>query len=211
MSSLDRTTSTWETGPISVGGTEVPREYRFSVDQFFRLSEERFFPAEARLELLEGTVVMMSPERGPHFQGVMRCQKRLLQVLVDPWELAVDRTLQLATSALSPDLMVLRGPTERYAGLPTAENVALVVEVADSSRRYDQQRKLPVYAAAGIAEYWIVNLVDSRLAVYRRPTAASAEAAARYESVEEFGPDRSVEVVLDGVSLGPIVVGDLLP
>jgi Uma2 family endonuclease len=188
-----------------------PTEYRFSVDEFFRLFTEGFFPPDARLELLEGTVVMMSPEKGGHFKCVMLCQDRFFKMLPDEWLLAVDRTLRLANSVLEPDFMILRGPIDAYESVPQPKDVVLIVEVADSSHRYDQKKKLSVYAAAGIPEYWIVNLVERKLEVHRRPVAAVGEQTARYESIDVLGPDASVDVVLDGTKVGTIAVRDVLP
>jgi Uma2 family endonuclease len=200
-----------DTLSFSLGGELPPTEYRFSVDEFFRLCSEGFFPPDARLELLEGKVVMMSPEKGPHFQGVMRCQAQFLRVISEPWVLALDRTLQLSASALQPDIMFLRGPIEDYPSLPTPANVGLLVEVADSSRGYDQTLKASVYAAAGIPEYWIVNLPDRRLEVHRSPKPAIGDLSAAFATVEALEPGRTIDIVLDGTKLGTVAVGDLLP
>ncbi len=189
----------------------LPLVRRFSIEEYHRMSEAGILGAEERLELLEGIIFVMSPRGLPHGQGVVKSTKALERVLPSGWQAVSQQSIASVGSEPVADVFVLRGDYLTYSSLPTGADVGLIVEVADSSLIRDRTIKRRLYAAAGIPEYWIINLVDRRLEVYRRPTAASAEAAARYDSVEEFGPDRSVDVVLDGATLGTIAVGDLLP
>jgi Uma2 family endonuclease len=212
MSSLDNSSTPVQPGAFSVGGSSPPTEYRFSVDEFRRLHAEGFFPADARLELLEGTVVMMSPEGDSHFKAVMRCQRNILPLIFGaPWETAMDRSLQLPASLLEPDLMLLRGVVDDYPGLPVPANLGLVIEVADSSRYYDRLKKIPVYASVGIPECWIVNIPERKLEVYRRPLPATGDESSKYQSIEMLVPEQSIDLVLDGTKFGSIVVRQLLP
>jgi Uma2 family endonuclease len=87
---------------------------------------------------------------------------------------------------------------------PGPAYVALIVEVAVSSLAEDRIQA-DLYAAAGIAVYWIVNMVDSQIEVYSGPTSTG------YSSRVDFLPGQSVWVVIDGVQVGTIAVDDVLP
>ena len=189
----------------------APAIRRFSTDEYHRLGELGILGADERVELLEGIVTMMSPIGVAHLKAVTAAHERLQQLAPGVWQAVCQQPIRLQRSEPVPDIALIRGNVRDYSDLPDASNVGLVVEVAEATIRQDRGVKSGIYAAAGIPEYWIVNLVDRRLEVYRRPTAASAEAAARYESVEEFEPNRSIDVVLDGATFGPIAVKDVLP
>jgi Uma2 family endonuclease len=98
-----------------------------------------------------------------------------------------------------PDLVVLRPRADDYTtSHPTAADVLLLIEIADSSLAHDRVRKGAVYAQAGIADYWILNLVDATLMVYRRPvdgTYRSEQVLGREDSVQPLAfPDVTIAV-----------------
>jgi Uma2 family endonuclease len=106
-----------------------------------------------------------------------------------------------------PDLLIARGDDAVYLKRhPEPHEIALIVEVSDTTYRYDQGEKYRVFAENGIPAYWIINLVDRRVEVYSRPVKAG-----RYRSHKDFGPGQQVPVVIDGQQLGRIAVDDILP
>ena len=107
-----------------------------------------------------------------------------------------------------PDVAVVPGSFRDYAGGHPSQPV-LVVEVSDSSLALDREHKGSLYARAGIADYWIVNLVDGALEVYRAPSPDPAASFGwRYRSGETLGPEASISpLVLPSVR---IRVSDLL-
>ena len=112
-------------------------------------------------------------------------------------------------SAPEPDIAVVRGSRADYRHAHPARP-ALIIEVAESSLRFDRVEKGSLYARAGIADYWIVNLVDRVVEVYRDPGAdLAAPYRWRYMSVERFTPPSSVAPI--GVPAAPIPVAALLP
>ena len=112
-------------------------------------------------------------------------------------------------SAPEPDIAVVRGSLADYRHAHPARP-ALIVEVAEASLRFDRIEKGSLYARAGIVDYWIVNLVDRVLEVYREPGAdVTAPYGWRYMSVERFTPPSAVAPV--GVPTAPIPVAALLP
>lgn len=156
---------------------------------------------DARVELLHGRIVSMSPIRGPHRYSVARLARILMESL--PAELArIDVQSSFAApdeSEPEPDVLVL--PPGDYLDAPPRE-AWLVVEVADSSLARDRA-KARLYGAAGVPEYWIVNLVDWVVEVHRGPRADG------YGSVSQHGRGD----VLRLVSFGDVEVRvvDVLP
>jgi Uma2 family endonuclease len=183
----------------------------FTVDEYHRLGEAGIFGGDERLELLEGIITMMAPVGLLHGQGVFKVLKLLERTLPAGWQAVSQQSITLPDSEPVPDVIVLRGDLLQYSKLPQPHDLGLLVEVADSSLRQDRLAKVRIYAAAGIAEYWIVNLVDRKVEIRRLPRAASDEQPARYESVEVLGPEAAVNAVLDGTQVGTIHVRDILP
>ena len=106
-----------------------------------------------------------------------------------------------------PDIAIVRGSDADYRRrIPTADDVALLVEVSDSTLSQDRGKKRTAYAKAGIPVYWIVNLVDRQVEVYTRPVKEG-----RYRSRKDYKPGQQVPVVIDGQPLPPIAVDDILP
>ena len=105
-----------------------------------------------------------------------------------------------------PDLAVVRGVGEDYLDRDvTAADVALVVEIAESSLSIDRTDMVRVYSSSGIPAYWIVNLVDLQLEVYTDPSPGG------YQSSQVLRPGQDVVVVIDGAEAGHIAVADMLP
>ena len=104
-----------------------------------------------------------------------------------------------------PDLLIVRGkPGDYRIGYPGPDDVALIVEVSDSSLRIDRGDKLRAYARSGIVHYWIVNLVDRRIEAYSDPGPDGYGASTIHDRSSE------VAVVIDGVEAGRIAVGAVL-
>jgi Uma2 family endonuclease len=109
-----------------------------------------------------------------------------------------------------PDVAVVRGTIRDYLnGRAKAEDLSLVVEVADSSAGFDTYAKLSAYAGAAIPVYWIVYLKAARIIVFGDPSGPAESPS--YRSRIEFGPGEDVPVVIDGAEIARIKVNDLLP
>jgi Uma2 family endonuclease len=109
-----------------------------------------------------------------------------------------------------PDLAMVRGPAGRYVEHhPGPEDVALVVEVAESSLAHDREAKGRIYARARIDEYWLLNLVEGRLEVHTEPSSRGAEAV--YGRRLTLGTEDRVPLVLEGREVAAIAVRDLFP
>jgi len=162
------------------------------------------------VELLEGWIVPKMPRNPPH-DGTVAVGRRLLagRVPVD-WHVRVQSAITLSDSEPEPDLVAARGVEEDYFSRhPAPTDIALVVEVADSSLTRDRIDKGRAYARAGIVIYWIVNLVDFQVEVYTDPT--GPDAAPRYRQQQNFDRNANVPLVIDGVVVAQVPVSELLP
>jgi Uma2 family endonuclease len=145
---------------------EKPRLYRFRVDAYHRMIEADIFPPDARIELIEGELIEMPPMRGPHQVGLQYLMS-VFGSLATQGRLQVQMPILLSDeSEPEPDLAVLAPGTP--FGLPDADQVVLVIEVAYRTRRFDLERKAPMYQNAGLLETWVVDIREKRLVVFPR-------------------------------------------
>ncbi|HEY1011200.1 MAG TPA: Uma2 family endonuclease [Herpetosiphonaceae bacterium] len=135
---------------------------------YLAAAEAGFFRGK-RVELIEGEIIDISPMTSRHAAIVFLVQKALERVFGDGYYVTCQTPLDLgAASEPEPDLAVCEGSVMDYLDhKPT--HALLVVEVAESSLRYDRTRKASLYARAGIPEYWIVNVRERTIEVYRNP------------------------------------------
>ncbi len=186
-----------------------PRPFRFTRDQYYSAAELGFFN-ERRVQLIEGEIIEMSPQGSPHAKTIEFVDDALRAAFGSGYRFRVQSPLSLGLdSEPEPDVSVVRG-SAREAPDGHPETAVLVVEIADSSLILDTGRKAALYARAGISEYWIVNLVDARLDVYRNPTVdARFEFGAVYAEIRGFSADASVTPL--AAPAASIRVSDLLP
>lgn len=159
------------TAIVQLGATEVPMR-RFTLDEYHKLIEIGFFDAGERLELIDGILVPMSPMTPTHRSTQHRAMQFLTNLVGDRAIVFNQSPISLYHSATEPepDLTVVKPPLEQYdARHPYPEDILFVVEVSLSSLEDDQTTKLVRYAAAGIEEYWIVNLREQQLEIYQNP------------------------------------------
>jgi Uma2 family endonuclease len=182
--------------------------YRFTVKQY-QEAEERGLFGSARVELLDGYVVRKGPTGPPHAVSVGRVRRQLEPRLPVGWCVRMQMDVSLSESQPMPDAAVVVGAEDDYATRhPAPAEVALIVEVADSSLQEDRTIKLPIYAADRVLVYWIVNIPERRLEVHTRPVAGKNP---RYRDVQLLAETDSVTVAVGAAVVGPILVADLLP
>ena len=146
----------------------LPR--RFTVDEYHKLAEVGLLDEEDRVELLEGEIVIREAEGYRHIKALRQMNKTFISKSRDRYEVGTHGPVVISEySEPQPDLLLLDNEVDEYEGLPEARHTYLVVEVADSTLRYDRGRKLKAYARAEMAEFWIVNLKDNTIEVYREP------------------------------------------
>jgi Uma2 family endonuclease len=143
----------------------------FTVDEYQRMGETGIIHEDERVELIDGEILEMSPIGGPHIWCINKATMVLVVRLQGRAFVSIQNPVRLNDmSEPEPDVVVLRIPADpRAAEVPTAADVLLLIEVADSSLDYDRGEKLPRYALAGIPEVWIADLSHERFEVYRDP------------------------------------------
>ena len=177
--------------------------------EYQRLVDVGAFDREP-LELIGGQLMVAEPKGSEHAAAVDMGYVALLSAIPPGWTVRGQNPLALDDeSAPEPDLAVVRGsPADLRHAHPTRP--ALVIEVAESSLKFDRLTKGSLYARADIADYWIVNLVDRVVEVYRDPGRdLTAPFGWRYTSVDRYHPGDSVTPL--GVPAAPVAIAALLP
>ena len=135
------------------------------------MAETGLLRPDARVELLNGEIIDMSPIGSFHGGLVNRLIRKFGKLANGRWMISAQNPLRLDDhSEPEPDFMLLKLSPDDYTGRhPQPDDVFLLIEVSDASLEYDREEKLPAYGRAGIVEVWIVNLRDATLEVYREP------------------------------------------
>jgi Uma2 family endonuclease len=169
----------------------IPRRFKFTRDAYYQMAALGLFWGK-RVELIEGEVIEMSPLSPRHVASTDRLYRLLREVVPDGYWVRLQAPLSLGESEPEPDVSIVLGsPDDHEEAHPTT--AALVVEVSDTLLPYDRTFKQSLYAKAGIPEYWIVNLKDSQVEVYREPAAvANAPFGYAYRAMQAFTRDESV-------------------
>ena len=143
----------------------------FTVEEYYRMAETGILIPQDWVELIDGEIVEMSPIGGRHLGCVNRINHTFIKAFANRAVVSVQNPLQLNNyTEPEPDIVLLKPRADFYAGKkPIAEDAFLVVEVSDTTFRYDKNIKLPRYAAAGVPEVWIEHLDEEQLLVYRDP------------------------------------------
>ena len=187
-----------------------PRTRRWTRVEYERLAELGVFQPGERLELLDGLLVVREPQGSRHAAAIRRVLAALRRALGNAWQ--IDSQLPIALdddSEPEPDVAVVPRDPGAYRNAHPSHAV-LIVEIAESSYRTDREHKASLYARAGIADYWIVDLVHNTLEVHREPEASPAAPYGwRYRSIATLRPPASVAPVVAPGSSVP--VADLLP
>jgi Uma2 family endonuclease len=197
-------------GHRSADVTQTPLTLRrWQRAEYERLVSLGVFRGEP-IELIGGQLVVAEPQGAYHASAITRVDYTLRAVLPPGWIVRLQAPVSLDDeSEPEPDLAVVRGHPGDYQDAHPARP-ALAVEVADSSLEFDRERKGSLYARAGIEDYWIVNLIDHVLEVYRDPEPdAAAVHGWRYRSVARLTPPATIVPLAFTASL--LAVADLLP
>lgn len=192
-----------------VGEATLPQVRRFSVAEYHRMLDTGVLDEGETVELLEGWVLQKMP-KGPLHEAVIDRMREVMSRFVPPaWRIRVQSAITTSDSEPEPDLAIAIGPAERYLSRhPGPGDLALVVEVADSSLAFDREEKGRVYARAGIWEYWVVNLKEMVIEAYRDPSGQSAEPAYQSKSIYRAGDMAPINLREMGAVQVP--VGELL-
>jgi Uma2 family endonuclease len=186
------------------------RTRRFNRAEYDRLIELGVFQPGEAIELIGGEIMVAEPQGAAHYTAVAKTAKALEAAFGTGWYVRVQAPLGLDDdSEPEPDVAVVPGTPDDH-GCAHPVRAALTVEVAESSLALDRHHKGSLYARVGLDDYWVLNLVDRVLEVYREPAPdPAAPFGWRYASREVLGGSaRVVPLAAPGAS---ILVGQLLP
>lgn len=181
---------------------------RWTRAEYERMAEAGLFQPDERVQLIEGEVVVMTPQKSPHSVAIGKTEDALRQSFGTGFWVRIQMPLVIdPDSEPEPDLAVVAGSHSAYLK-EHPRSALLVVEVSDTTLSLDRERKARIYARAGIAEYWIVNLVDRTLEVYRDPLCTPSQPP-RYQTIQRLtAAERIAPLVKPDAS---VLVADLLP
>jgi len=183
--------------------SNVITPHRYSVDEYEQLIDTGYFQHNDRVELIRGEIREMSPIGDRHAGCVNLLAHELWQRIAARAIVSNQNPIVLVDSEPEPNLALLRFKPDFYkSGKPRARDVLLVIEVSESTLKFDREIKAPLYAEANIPEYWIINLVEGCVEVYRRPSAQG------YADVQTLTAGDEIEI--PGFSGQPLSVSELL-
>ena len=167
---------------------QVRRRRRFTVAEYYAMAEAGILTQQDRVELLDGDIVLMAPIGNRHAFCVDWLNRFWVLALAERAIVRIQNPVRLNDSSEpEPDIALLGWRDDFYvSGHPGPQSVLLLIEVADSTVDFDRNQKLLLYARAGIAEFWVVNLQDRRVETYAEPDGD------RYGAIRYYGPGESV-------------------
>jgi Uma2 family endonuclease len=173
--------------------------HRFSVDDYYRIAEAGILNEDSRVELIEGEIVEMTAVGARHAACVMRLNHLLAARAAGRAIVNVQNPVRLsAFSEPQPDLALLRPRDDFYARAhPGPQDVLLVIEVAETSSATDRGVKAPLYAGAGIAEMWLVDLNQGVVEAFRDPSPGGYRRVLPYHRGEVLSPEALADVKLE--------------
>jgi len=181
---------------------------RFTVAEYHKLIEIGVLKSGDPYELLHGWIVKKMSVNNPHRQAVSRLYRWLTRNLSDQWYTFCQQPFTTGDSEPEPDLSVAIGPDGLYDDRkPGPADLALVVEVSDSTLITDSNYKLRLYADAGVEQYWIVNLVARRIEIYTQPRGGQETG---YQSCIHYGTEEVIPLIFGTSRIGSLPVSEFL-
>ena len=183
---------------------------KFTVDEYHLMAKAGVFVDGDPFELLEGWIVPKMTRNPPHDVTIQIIDYALRDHLPTGWSVRIQCAITTGDSEPEPDIAVVQGSTRAYLRRhPGPADIALLVEVADSTLARDRADKGRLYARAGIGSYWIVNLVDGQVEVYTQPSGPTDLPS--YHQRHDHGIDETVSLLIEGREVASIPVRHLLP
>lgn len=196
----------------SVTRISVPKEpiWRLQVHQYQEMIRSGILTDDDPVELLEGWLVTKMPKNPPHRVTTQITRETLASIIPSGWYVDDQEPITTKDSEPEPDIVIVQGDRRDYLDRhPYADEVALVVEVADTTLQRDRTSKKRLYARAGIAIYWIINLTERKIEVYTKPLSNAEEPD--YQEKQEYFLNDSIPVILNNQTINTILVETLFP
>ncbi|MFB2936557.1 Uma2 family endonuclease [Aerosakkonemataceae cyanobacterium BLCC-F154] len=149
----------------------------WTVEEYHRMIDVGILNTEDKVELLEGRIIKMTPQRPPHAGTTQRASDYLKEQLKNQAHVRMQLPITLSTSEPEPDIAVVRIDPNGYGDRhPNANDILLLIEVAYTTLNIDRQEKAPIYAKANIADYWILDVIERCVYIFRNPTPSGYQA-----------------------------------
>lgn len=204
--------STPSNAPNSRQTPTVPTEpvWRFNVAQYHQMIRSGILTEDDPVELLEGWIIYKMPKNPPHRAATKLTRNALEEIVPSGWYVDAQEPITVEDSEPEPDVVIVRGNTRDYLDRhPGSQDIALIVEIADSTLERDRTFKKRIYARAGIPVYWIINLPEQQLEVYTEPIELASEPT--YQQRQDYSLSDEVVVAIEGREVSRLNVRDLLP
>ncbi|HEX3126981.1 MAG TPA: Uma2 family endonuclease [Thermoanaerobaculia bacterium] len=182
-----------------------PVKRLFTVSEYHSLADAGILTEDDRVELIEGEIFQMAAIGNRHAGCVKRLNRLLSRALADRVLLGIQDPIEVDDySEPEPDISILHPRADDYSSShPSPKEIFLVIEVADSSARFDRLKKIPVYARNGILEAWLVDLTTDRVEMYREPSAMGYRQVQQLRAGDRISPLAFPDLVLE---VGEILV-----
>jgi Uma2 family endonuclease len=196
------------TGQVAATSPEADHLFRISVDQYHRMIQSNILGEEDHVELVEGLLLRKMSKKSPHRIALARAVRVINALLPPGWSVQSQDPITLADGEPEADACIIRGIAEDYPDAhPGPRDVALAIEVSDSTLAQDRGPKLRSYARAGIETYWIVNLESRTIELYDLPDPTTST----YKRTTLYDLTTSIPLTLAGQVVAHVHVRDILP
>lgn len=150
-----------------------PTTRLWTIDEYYRMAEVGIIAPDERVELIDGEVISMASKKPPHVLVSELASEALRRLLGDVAYIRTQDPVHLSDrSEPEPDIAVVVPPLRRYFDHhPYAEEIFLIIEVADATLEFDLKRKVGVYARSQIQDYWVVDVNQNQIHIFREPVA----------------------------------------
>jgi len=178
-------------------------EHRINVQEYYRMAETGLLRPGARVELLNGRIIDMSPIGSFHGGLVKRLIRIYTELARGRWQASAQDPLRLEDhSEPEPDFMLLKPSPDDYTSRhPRPDDVFLLIEVSDTTLDYDREEKIPAYGRSGIPEVWIIDLNHARIEIYREPHFTGYASRTVWGPGDELAPQAFPDAVVSVAEL----------
>jgi Uma2 family endonuclease len=172
-----------------MSATKDPLTWHWTRETYHHAVEMGLFGETPRLELIRGEIYLKMPMNPPHSTAVTKATKALLLAFGEGFTIRPQLPIGLSTDGEpEPDISVVAGEPDDYVEHPSESDVLLVLEISDATLAFDLGLKSEVYAKAGIAEYWILDINARTLEVRREPHGKTYRSTHLYDDTQSASP-----------------------
>jgi len=184
--------------------------WRLRIDQYHQMARLGILTDDDPVELLEGWLVAKMSKNPPRRLSTQLTREALVRLLPSNWHVNDQEPITTDDSEPEPDVSLVRGERRQYLDRhPAPHEVAVAIEVADTTLQRDRISKKRIYARAAIPVYWIINLTERQIEVYSVPSGNAEEPD--YQQRHDYRAADSVPLIIEGREIGRVPVGELLP